>query len=139
MENINVYSKSDHPLGRLLSNFAHTPFEANGHRFESVEAWWYWYCTGKKYHHLKQYYGFKAKQEGRKYPKVFKVTPEILLQVYRIKLDQNQSIKEALLGYPGGFDHYYIYGEKKVYAPEYLWTVKLWETLRNELLSEQER
>ncbi|MEK7570047.1 MAG: hypothetical protein AAB515_01200 [Patescibacteria group bacterium] len=39
MENntLNVYSKSDDPRGRLLSNFSHHPFTLDGQNFASVE------------------------------------------------------------------------------------------------------
>jgi hypothetical protein len=99
----------------------------------SVEGWWYWYATGKKHDYLTQLYGFNAKKEGRKYPKVNEITPEILIQVYRVKLDQNPVIKQLLREFDGTFDHYYVYGGKKVPATKWLWTAKLWEQLRDEL------
>ncbi len=39
MENktLNIYSKSDDPRGRILSNFSHHPFILDGQHFESVE------------------------------------------------------------------------------------------------------
>lgn len=130
---INIYSKSDSELGRLLSNFARTPFEKNGHRFESVEGWWYWYTTGKQYEHLKSLYGWKAKEEGRKYPRVNEVTPEVLANVYRVKLECNPKVLSMLLGYGGEFDHYYIMQGRKVPADKWLWTAKLWEQIRDEI------
>ena len=42
IDHINVFSKSRSKLGRMLSNFAHTPFTLDGVKFESVESWWYW-------------------------------------------------------------------------------------------------
>lgn len=133
---MNVYSKSEHELGRLLSNFAHTPFTApSGMRFESVEGWWYWFTTGKLHPHLAKLHGFAAKQEGKKYPRVMEVKPEVLEQVYRLKLDQNPRIKEMLLAYDGEFEHYYVFGGKKVVPHGGEWTAKLWEKIRDDLRS----
>ena len=43
---INICSKGKTELGRLLSNFAHTPFWLQGAgRFESVEGYWFWLGT----------------------------------------------------------------------------------------------
>lgn len=39
-EPINVTSRSPDPMIRLISNFAHTPFELDGERYESVEGFW---------------------------------------------------------------------------------------------------
>lgn len=61
---INVYSKGKTELGRLLSNFSHTPFYGNDILFNSVEGWWQWFTTGKEYDYLKYLYGFKAKKRG---------------------------------------------------------------------------
>lgn len=130
---INVYSKSEHPLGRLLSNFAHTPFMGdNGMRFESVEGWWYWYTTGKIHPELAKLYGFRAKQEGKKYSQTKVVTHEILAQVYRAKLRDNPEILTQLLAYSGEFEHYYVFNGNKVPATKWLWTARLWEKIRDE-------
>lgn len=63
---INVWSKGRTELGRLASNFAHTPFihPEYGH-FSSVEAFWYWLSTGKQYNELRSLYGFDSKKAGR--------------------------------------------------------------------------
>jgi predicted NAD-dependent protein-ADP-ribosyltransferase YbiA (DUF1768 family) len=39
-EPINVTSRSTDPAIQLISNFSHTPFELNGQRYGSVEAFW---------------------------------------------------------------------------------------------------
>jgi predicted NAD-dependent protein-ADP-ribosyltransferase YbiA (DUF1768 family) len=39
-EPINVVSDSPNPVARLISNFATTPFELDGQRYESVESFW---------------------------------------------------------------------------------------------------
>lgn len=37
---LNVYSRSDEELGRLLSNFAHTPFTLDGVTYASIEGFY---------------------------------------------------------------------------------------------------
>ena len=131
---INVYSKSDSKLGRLLSNFAHTPFVGGGRTFASVEAWWYWYTTGKKHGELCGLYGFAAKAAGRKYTQVAAVTPAVLKQVYLLKLAAHPDIREMLLASGDEpFDHFYVYDGVKVPATRWLWTAKLWAEVRAEL------
>lgn len=63
---INTYSRSRTELGRLMSNFAHTPFcfEPYGH-FESAEGFWYWYFTGQQHDALRGVVGWEAKKVGR--------------------------------------------------------------------------
>jgi len=63
---INVYSKGNTEIGRLLSNFAHTPFThpKYGH-FESVEGLWYYLSSGCQGEELRELYGFEAKKVGR--------------------------------------------------------------------------
>jgi hypothetical protein len=39
---LNVWSMSDEPVGRSLSNFAHTPFTLDSLEFTSVEAFYVW-------------------------------------------------------------------------------------------------
>ena len=68
---INIYSKSKLELGKLLSNFAKTPFTHPVYgEFASVEAFWYWLSTGKKHDSLKKLYGYKAKVEGKTFERV---------------------------------------------------------------------
>jgi len=50
---INIYSKGKTKLGRLLTNFAHTPFtHAEYGQFASVEGFWYWIRDGKDSHNM---------------------------------------------------------------------------------------
>lgn len=39
---LNVWSRSDEPIGRAMSHFAHTPFVLDGVTFGSVEAFYTW-------------------------------------------------------------------------------------------------
>jgi predicted NAD-dependent protein-ADP-ribosyltransferase YbiA (DUF1768 family) len=46
MRPLNIWSRSDEEIGRLMSHFAHTPFELDGVRFGSVEAFYTWLLVG---------------------------------------------------------------------------------------------
>ncbi|MGD9881970.1 MAG: hypothetical protein AB7F22_28570 [Reyranella sp.] len=39
---LNIWSRSDEEIGRLMSHFAHTPFVLDGVTFGSVEAFYTW-------------------------------------------------------------------------------------------------
>jgi predicted NAD-dependent protein-ADP-ribosyltransferase YbiA (DUF1768 family) len=40
LKSLNVYSRSDEEIGRLMSNFAHTPFTLDGATYASVEGFY---------------------------------------------------------------------------------------------------
>ncbi len=62
---INIYSKGKTELGRLMSNFALSPFSVPQHgEFKSIEGYWYWLSTGDE--SLRDLYGYEAKKAGRK-------------------------------------------------------------------------
>jgi len=131
---VNIYSKSEDELGRLLSNFAHTPFIGNGLVFNSVEGWWYWFVTGKQHWHLPLLYGYTAKREGKKFPRMAEVKPKVLKEVYMAKLAANPRIVQMLLDSGDEpFEHYYVVNGVRKDAPRHLWTAKLWEEIREEL------
>lgn len=128
-DHINVFSKGTTLLGRKLSNFARTPFILPlAGRFESVEAFWYWWISGGK--SQKNTYGFIAKQNGMKYKQVREIPNESLLKaIYKRKLEQNPELKQMFLENQLPFTHYYIYGGKKINT-EWEWTGSLWNKLK---------
>lgn len=68
VDHINVYSRGRTGLGRVLTNFAHTPFTVPEHgTFASVEGYWYWLqCpAGAARERLRPLHGHRAKQIGR--------------------------------------------------------------------------
>lgn len=132
---INVWSKGKTELGRLLSNFAHTPFKhpEYGH-FSSVEAFWYWLSLGGTNNELRTLYGYQSKQAGRlireeilkhsKLPFVEDFEAKIKSAIL-CKILQNESLKELLKNSTLPFSHYYVWGEpsnyKQTYPDEYAW------------------
>lgn len=131
---VNVYSKGKTELGRLLSNFAHTPFVVNGLEFASVEAYWYWIATDGDTE-LRGLHGWKAKYEGKN--RVLHrggvakhVSVDALRQAYAAKLKAHPEIQQKLLECKLPFAHYYMW-DKKLHVPkEFQWTAALWEEFR---------
>lgn len=137
IDHINIYSKGATKLGRLLTNFAHTPFKYLGEEFQSVEGFWYWYLTDKKHNHLKSLHGFAAKSEGKKYRNdkndVFLTVDDknIILEAIRCKLRQNIEIVELLKNSTLPLTHYYKFGDTIVELPQYQWIVDELERIRS--------
>ena len=113
---INTYSKSRTELGRLLSNFANTPFEHPEYGFfESMEGFWYWCATGKKHEVLKTVYGYEAKKFGMEYEPIHNDAFEYdIYQGMVAKLVQTPRLHEQLSKNHLPLAHYYTYGEPDV-------------------------
>ncbi len=146
---VNVYSKSNTTLGRLLSNFAATKITIDNQVFESVESWWYFTKMTKinnaflvpvfseeHLEEIKKKPGFLAKKYFRELFKEdslqYNPSKKDLKKAYICKLEQHPQIKELLLENKLPFKHYYIMGGKKIEADEYKWTVDLWDEIKQE-------
>lgn len=134
---INVYSKGKTELGRLLSNFAHTPFTLEVEpdeflKFESVEGYWYWLLTDDDY--LCTLYGFKAKQYGKSQwnEKAEPVTKEQLSKAYWQKLKEHPGIWKLLRYNELPLVHYYVFAGKVVVPKEFQWTAELWNEIKHQ-------
>jgi len=63
-DSLNVWSRSEEPIGRLMSNFAHTPFVLDGVEFASVEGFWTWLLLDgalRRREKARQLWGVRAK------------------------------------------------------------------------------
>ena len=114
---INVYSRGNTELGRLLSNFAHTPFAHSEYGdFASVEAFWYWLSLGKAHDELRPLYGFKCKQKGKELKangakEVHVDDFEIQIKkALLLKVEQNHHLAKLLKESNLPLMHYYVYG-----------------------------
>lgn len=126
---INVYSKGKTELGRLLSNFGHTPFDhpEYGH-FSSIEGFWYWLSTGKKTEDLRFLFGYKAKQAGllirqqvEKYGE-FKEIDNFKAEIKKamiLKVEQNARLCQLLRNSSLPLTHYYVWGNEDNYRISY--------------------
>lgn len=68
VSHINVYSKGNTDLGRMLSNFYKFPIKTEDGEFMSVEGYWYWMSiaeTEPRREELRKAYGFWAKKLGK--------------------------------------------------------------------------
>jgi hypothetical protein len=110
VDHINVYSKGATELGRLLSNFADTPFEHPEHGwFRTVEGFWYWLKTGMIHNELREVYGWQAKELGRKWPVVETDNFDENIKVaLRCKLIQHPEILCMLIDNELPLTHYYV-------------------------------
>lgn len=162
IDHINIYSRGKTPLGKMLSNFAHTPFTHRRYgAFASIEAFWYWVSIGEagRYHHqveaevLKTFYGFKAKDYGRRLrEKAFNETKAYLLksqdeqwtseqcikEAMLAKIEQNKPLAEMLRTSTLPLTHYYAWGDdpknqKISYQDKFAWLTEYWEDLREYL------
>lgn len=148
ISHINIYSKAETELGRLLSNFAYAPFThpEYGH-FNSVEGFWYWLKTDKKVVQLRDLHGFNAKKVGKEQFDILqKINPEYFDNIIneefineikialRLKLKQNKQILSKLINTNLPLKHYYYYGSKDnakvIFLPKYDWIVEELELLR---------
>ena len=138
VDHINIYSKSSLLLGRMLSNFYYSPFCAEGEQFNSVEGYWFWLKTGRKYHFLKKLYGYNAKKQGETLEKVFiENFNERICSAIETKVISNPLISKALEESALPLSHYYYYGDisnpKMYQLPQYQWIVDKIESIRVKL------
>lgn len=110
VDHINVYSKGKTELGRLLTNFADTPFKHPEHgQFRTVEGFWYWLKTGMVHDDLRTMLGWEAKMLGKLLPVVEAPHFEVRIKTaIRAKLIQNPHILRMLLDNELPLAHYYV-------------------------------
>lgn len=139
IDHINIYSKGETELGRLLSNFAYTPFNHPEYGvFKSVEGFWYWWFTGKQHDHLRLLTGVYAKKEGKSLVtegyEVGEEDKQGILEAIRCKLRQNKSLLKLLMHSTLPLMHYYAYGTTgkwRVFElPQFQWITDEIERIR---------
>lgn len=131
IDHINVYSKGQTELGRLLSNFADTPFQHPQFGwFRTVEGFWYWLKTGMMHNDLKTMYGHEAKMIGRKYPVVEIDNFDTKIKTaIRCKLIHHPKILCMLLDNELPLAHYYVHGSR-VKQAGYEWILDYYMEVR---------
>lgn len=141
-DHVNAYSRSTLLVGRLLSNFAHTPFEVpEDGAFESVEGYWYWLaCEGKPgREQLRALHGWKAKDVGRKlrgtdWP-TFAGFRDKILKAAAAKLEAHPDLCR-MLAQTGDLPitHYYVYNGVSKQVTGGAWEWKAYERMRSVLI-----
>lgn len=110
MTPLNIWSRSEEEIGRLMSHFAHTPFVLDGVAFGSVEAFYTWLlCGPSKRPKVAALWAPRAKHECPKTPPatfdyngrtvVFESAEhhELILQANHAKLDAHPDIAKAFV------------------------------------------
>lgn len=114
IDHINIYSKSQSELGRLLSNWAETMFvHPELGLFKTMEGFFAYLATGQKYDYLRTVSGFEAKKVLKDLPRVAKRGFEDELQrALTYKFEQSPRIQELLRKHKNlPITHYYWYGQ----------------------------
>lgn len=129
---VNVYSKGKTLLGRLLSNFANTPFvHPEDGEFASVEGYWYWLSC--KDDALRGLHGFNAKKYGRSVRAAdWRSDDEFKRKVclaLKSKVDQNLGLMNLLRLNKLPLVHYYVYQDKVVVPEDGKWILEFWQSL----------
>lgn len=134
---INIYSKGQTQLGRMLSNFYPCYVETDHGIFNSVEGYWYW--LGCRDDYLRELSGYEAKKFGSEQPIKNKLPEdqfqEHIKRAITKKIIHNNRIRKPFVLSILPFKHYYVYGDKVVDAG-YKWIVKHISDLRDKMIFE---
>lgn len=138
---INIYSRGQTELGRMLSNFYKFPIKTLDGDFMSVEGYWYWLsiedCKEKEL--LRELYGFTAKKKGREILEYRKsrfddnFEKKIRYAIWYKFRRNSHLITKEFETLP--FEHYYCFGGKIMDVKKtYLWMVECIEKMRKYLV-----
>lgn len=142
---INVYTKSKFSLGKGLSNLANICFNIDEHHFQSLEGFWYWNLTGKRYEDFKNMTGFEAKKKGLVLCEEGSAVTnsddpafqEEIKRAIRAKIKQNPELLTDLIKSTLPLKHYYYHqGTKNILAfkitdkSKYQWQLDEMERIR---------
>lgn len=160
ISHINIYSKGNTEIGRLLTNMAFVKVKIpEVGQFECLEGYWYWLKVQHFYkikNKTKEEFenvakdlfsmnGFKAKKYGRGLIKELELTDddtkiipddfkEKIKLAIQYKIKQNKVLLNLLANSVLPFHHYYYYGKKEnptvILLPEYDWMLEEIERLR---------
>lgn len=142
---INVYTKSKFSLGKGLSNLANIGFNIDEQHFQSLEGFWYWNITGKRFDSFKNMTGFEAKKKGLVLCEEGSVITnsddpafqEEIKRAIRAKIKQNPELLTDLIKSTLPLKHYYYHqGTKNILAfkitdkSKYQWQLDEMERIR---------
>lgn len=142
---INVYTKSKFSLGKGLSNLANIGFDIDEQHFQSLEGFWYWNITGKRFDSFKNMTGFEAKKKGLMLCEEGSAVTnsddpafqEEIKRAIRAKIKQNPELLTDLIKSTLPLKHYYYHqGTKNILAfkitdkSKYQWQLDEMERIR---------
>jgi len=132
VDHINIYSKGKTYLGQFLSNFTQANIETAEGTFKSIEGYWYWLSNGQDV--MRDLYGYKAKQEGKKYPRIYQLPDETfkakIKQACWYKMVTTDWALREMYNSTLPFTHYYVFGNGVVKDAGHKWLVEMWEFYR---------
>lgn len=111
---INIYSQCVTRLGQRLSHFARSKFvHPYFGPFESMEGFWFYMRTGRKYDKLRYLYGLRAKRAGKELPMVHNPNfqEDILAGNYQ-KIIQDEGLTKSFRDSDLPLTHFYLFWPK---------------------------
>lgn len=131
---INIYSKAQSPLGRILSNFDRRCLSTSIGHFQSVEGLiFYLGCFDDR---LRSAHGYTAKALGEQLDRGIRLPDDVFRRLVVEAMESKANKKEVkplLKNSTLPFTHYYHYGTKIIHLPKWEWQVDEWEKIRTVL------
>ncbi|MNU19603.1 hypothetical protein D3C71_78340 [compost metagenome] len=131
---INVYSRGNTDLGRMLAHFTFSPFVHPYYGpFNSMEGFWYYIKARKPEDALRTLHGWEAKELGKQLEHMRRPNfKELIVEANFHKITQNPRLLAMMKGSVLPFDHYYLYGPGKILIrPKgFEWLVEGFESIR---------
>lgn len=124
-DHINVFSRGDTELGRMLSPFARIGLEHPDYGFfESLEGFYVYAATGFQHDSLRHAWGRRAKALGKELERVYCEDFEaILKKTIEYKVCQNPELCNRFHQCTLPLKHYYVFGDKRVPAKGAQWLI----------------
>lgn len=140
VSHINIYSRGQTELGRMLSHFYRSPFKHPFYgKFNSMEGFWYYVKAAKPDDQLRRLVGFEAKLYGKELPTgpLYDSFYDVIVEANFHKIVQNPRIAQLMVDSTLPFDHYYLFPPGPIFVRQagFEWLVKGFEDIRAELKS----
>ena len=139
INHINIYSKGKTQLGQFLSNFCQSPIDTEDGHFESIEGYWYWLKCHND--HLRNLYGYEAKQFGKHQTGNKMDENEFRTKIRNacwLKLVSNMPMMKLFINSKLPFTHYYVYNNT-MFDGGGKWLIDMWEEYRKHLVNHADK
>lgn len=134
LTHINIYSKAQSPLGRILSNFDRRSLTTSIGHFQSVEGLIFY--LGSFDNQLRHASGYTAKSLGEELDRGIRLPEDVFRRLVVEAMESKalkKEVKPLLRDSTLPFTHYYHYGTKIVHIPKWEWQVAEWENIRTRI------
>lgn len=135
---INVFSRGKTELGVFLSNFHRAPFKHPQYGlFESMEGFWHWVSTGKQHDAFRKLYGMAAKTMAKQFTRVENPDfHEEIKKAIEYKIEAYPLFKLKLKMNKLPLRHYFVFNDKVVDQPQFMWQIQHITELANKWRSQ---